>query len=224
MGGKVEPAGAPFLDRTPVEVRQPAPRVAHVPGVGGTDVIRDQECCGGEAQPCEDGVGMGCEAGVAVVEREQKLVARRRDGTSDGGRELVQRLGSPPRPGERRHLPLEHSTSDARHAQLERSADAVIAQYRCAGHPTPPAPPPPADRVTTSSAAAASGQRAAGSSARQRRANAASQGGRARTSSSPSAPPPRGPPVTLSCSSTPTANLSSPGPPGDPPSRRSGAR
>src|SRR2546422_3686057 len=73
MGGKVEPAGAPVLDRTPVEVRQPAPRVAHVPGVGGTDVIRDQECCGGEAQPCGGGGGMGCEAGGTVVESEQKI-------------------------------------------------------------------------------------------------------------------------------------------------------
>src|SRR2546426_11947184 len=99
MGGKVEPAGAPVLDRTPVEVRQPAPRVAHVPGVGGTDVIRDQECCGGEAQPCEDGGGMGCEAGGTLVAREQKLLARWRDGTPVGGAAPGPRPGLPPPPG-----------------------------------------------------------------------------------------------------------------------------
>src|SRR2546427_9622402 len=98
MGGKVEPAGAPFLDRTPVEVRQPAPRVAHVPGVGGTDVIRDQECCGGEDPPCEGGGGMGCGGGVAAGGSEQKNVAPPRGGPPDGGSGLVPRLGLPPPP------------------------------------------------------------------------------------------------------------------------------
>src|SRR2546426_9362291 len=98
MGGKVEPAGAPVLDRTPVEVRQPAPRVAHVPGVGGTDVIRDQECCGGEAQPCEGGGGMGCEAGGALVGRGEKKLSPPRRGPPPRRPAQGPRLGSPPPP------------------------------------------------------------------------------------------------------------------------------
>src|SRR3989442_10256839 len=104
MGGKVEPAGAPVLDRTPVEVRQPAPRVAHVPGVGGTDVIRDQECCGGGTPPFEEGGGMGCGAGGNVVGRGQKNLPPWGGRAADRGREPGPRLGSPPPPRARRPL------------------------------------------------------------------------------------------------------------------------
>lgn len=45
-------------------------------------------------------------------------------------RKLVERQGTPPRPRQRGHLPLEHRTAHSGHAQLERAADAVITENR----------------------------------------------------------------------------------------------
>jgi hypothetical protein len=66
------------------------------------------------------------EGGVAVVERQQKRASCVVRGASDC--KLLQRQGTPPRPRQRGHLPRKDGTAHARHAELERAADAVVAE------------------------------------------------------------------------------------------------
>ena len=68
VGGEIEPARLPALDFLPAEVLEPVPGIAHIPGVGLANVIGDQKRGGGEAEVCQDGIGVIGEGGVAVVE------------------------------------------------------------------------------------------------------------------------------------------------------------
>jgi len=128
VGGKVEPPRAPPFHLLPGEVGQPPPRVAGVPRVGFADEVGDEEGRRGEAQIGEEGIGDVGERGVAIVEGEEKLVARRYDATLYAVSELRQGEGLPAGAGQGAHLALEHRAPDARHPQLQRPADAVVAK------------------------------------------------------------------------------------------------
>src|SRR6184192_786640 len=72
VGCEVEPPSPPLLDSAPVQMRKPAPGITHIPGVGGSDVVRDQEGRGREAELGEHGIGVLGQARIPVIERQQE--------------------------------------------------------------------------------------------------------------------------------------------------------
>jgi hypothetical protein len=136
MRGEAEAPRAPMLDRLPAQVREAAPGVPDVPGVGFAGEIRDQKRRRGEAQVGEDWIGVVRERGVAVVERQQE---RPWYGMRAAWvRKIRERERPPPRARQSRHLPGKHRSAHPRHPKLERTADAVIAEDRRRGQGSPP--------------------------------------------------------------------------------------
>src|SRR5437899_2743600 len=154
MGRELKPPSLPARDGVPIEVPETAPGVGDVPGVVTTDEIGHEERHRGEPQFGEDRVRTLRQRGVAVIEGEQegRLTANGRSVRAESLDELAEGEGRPPRSRERGHLTLEDGLGHARDTQLERPANAVVAQHgrtrprtlrHCASAPPPPAPPPP---------------------------------------------------------------------------------
>src|SRR5438128_11634932 len=154
MGRELKPPSLPARDGVPIEVPETAPGVGDVPGVVTTDEIGHEERHRGEPQFGEDRVRTLRQRGVAVIEGEQegRLTANGRSVRAESLDEPAEGEGRPPRSRERGHLTLEDGLGHARDTQLERPANAVVAQHgrtrprtlrHCASDP-PPAPPPPA--------------------------------------------------------------------------------
>ena len=121
---KIEAAAPPVLDLAPGEMRHSIPCVAHVPGVGLTDVVGYQKRRCGEAQIGEHRIRILSERGVAVVEGQQK----RAWGVGRDALELGDRQGAPAGIRQRPHLAGEYRSPHAGNPQFERAADAMIAQ------------------------------------------------------------------------------------------------
>ena len=66
----------PTSDGVPVEVGQPMPRVAHVPGVQSPDVVRDEERRGREPHIGQYWIDVLGEGSVAVIKRQEKCGMR----------------------------------------------------------------------------------------------------------------------------------------------------
>src|SRR5437867_11469042 len=105
-----EPPLLPAPDGAPIEMRQPAPGVAHIPCVQSPDVVRDEECGGGEPHVGEYRIDVLVEGGVAVVEGEQELGMR---DARCGLRDALAELGECERPPTRMRLRV-HLTCERR--------------------------------------------------------------------------------------------------------------
>src|SRR5689334_4787619 len=173
VGSELEAAALPVRDGVPIEVRETAPRVAHVPAVVATHVIGDEECYCGEPHLGEDRIDALRQGCVPIVEREQErppigdLSVRLERAT-----EFPEGEGLPTRTRERHHLTLEGRPRHARDPELARPAYAMVAKNR-----RPHTSPPADGQLPLANAADASAHRAAGSTARQRSPSSTSQGG-----------------------------------------------
>src|SRR5438876_11171732 len=159
MGRELKPPSLPARDGIPIEVPETAPGVGDVPGVVTTDEIGHEERHRGEPQFGGDRGRRLRQRGVAVIEGEQegRLTANGRSVRAESLDELAEGEGRPPRSRERGHLTLEDGLGHARDTQLERPANAVVAQHgrtrprtlrHCASAPPPPPPlPPPPPRA-----------------------------------------------------------------------------
>ncbi len=123
--GEIEPPRAPMRDLRPAQVRQAIPGVADIPGVGFPHEIGDHKRRRRETEVGKDGIGVVGERGVAVVEGQEERAAcgvRRLPGEFREGDRL------PSRTCHCRHLPCEDGAAHPSDAQLERAADAVVAE------------------------------------------------------------------------------------------------
>src|SRR5213079_3018266 len=71
-----EPPLLPAPDRVPIEMRQPVPRVAHIPRVQSPDVVRDEERGGGESHVGEYRIDVLAEGRITVVKSQEKFGMR----------------------------------------------------------------------------------------------------------------------------------------------------
>src|SRR5437773_5426271 len=126
-----EPPLLPAPDRVPIEMRQPVPRVAHIPRVQSPDVVRDEERGGGESHVGEYRIDVLAEGRVTVVEGQQELGMRDAGcGMRDALAELCECERPPARTRQRFHLTCKAGPRNPRNSELERATDAMVAQYR----------------------------------------------------------------------------------------------
>src|SRR5437763_14519034 len=128
-----EPPLLPAPDRVPIEMRQPVPRVAHIPRVQSPDVVRDEERGGGESHVGEYRIDVLAEGRITVVKSQEKFGMRSAACgmlVPESLGEPVQCEGLPTCPGQRRHLTCEGGPRDTPDPKLQRAPNPMVAQQR----------------------------------------------------------------------------------------------